>query len=134
MENYGKEIMYEKLTMPRLTGPDKVADPRSPMLASHTCNTRSFLLRWNFLLFTFYSTKKERNRTRNVVWVKKVYWSIGWVDWLVVTNSYQSAVGTIQKVLLMTSQPKSSETYYCGRGAGGKNYPKKVNFQFPRSQ
>ena len=104
--------------MPRLTGPDKVADPRSPMLASHTCNRGSFLLKRNFLLkqnFLLFSTKKERNRTRNVVWVKKVYWSIGWVDWLVVTNSYQSAVPTIQKLLLMTSQPKSSETY-CGRG------------------
>jgi len=34
------------LTMPRLTGPDKVADPRSPMLASHTflgeCRVSSF--------------------------------------------------------------------------------------------
>ena len=63
----------------------------------------NFLLKQNFLLF---STKKERSRTRNVVWVKKVYWSIGWVDWLVVTNSYQSAVPTIQKLLLMTSPAK----------------------------
>ena len=106
--------MMRKLTMPRRTGPDKVADPRSSMLASHTWNRGAF-----YSNGTFYSKKAVEEREKEMLCVEKEgLWSIGWAGGLV--SGYQlisiSGSSTIQKLLLMTSKPKSPETF-CGRGA-----------------
>ena len=75
--------------MPRLTGPDKVADPRSPMLDSHTCNRGSFLLKRKLFtqteLFTFLS--KEREKPDKKCCVGKEGLLVHWVGGLV--SGYQ---------------------------------------------
>ena len=84
-----------QITMPRRTGPDKVADPRSSMLPSHTWNRGAF-----YSNGTFYSKKRKtvKETEKEMFCVdKEGLWSIGWVDWLVVTNSYQSVVAAQYK-------------------------------------
>ena len=57
-------VIRMKNTMPRLTGPDKVADPRSPMLASHTWNTGAF-----YTNGSFYPAGKERETGQEMLCV-----------------------------------------------------------------
>ena len=115
--------MMRKITMPRRTGPDKVADPRSSMLASHTWNRGAF-----YSNGTFDSKKAVEEREKEMLCVEKEgLWSIGWAGGLV--SGYQLisiSVAHNTKTTLDDKPPKSPETY-CGRG---QNYPKKVNFQF----
>ena len=74
----------------------------------------------------------KKGRKKCCVWKKKVYGPLGgWVDWLVVTNSYQSAQHSAIQMTKTTVDDKSSKVTRDLLWSGGKNYPKKVNFQFP---
>ena len=72
---------FKKVTMPRLAGPSKVDDPRSPILASPHTWKEGFLLQENSAFCRLRPNKERKERDKNCCVCKEglsVHWVGGW--------------------------------------------------------
>ena len=74
-------LIFKKVTMPRLAGPSKVDDPRSPILASPHTWKEGFLLQENSAFCRLRPNKERKERDKNCCVCKEglsVHWVGGW--------------------------------------------------------